>query len=47
MGMKAKDEENIIRSLMELREYDVPYHIRVCIDNEIRVSSWYQLQTDG
>ena len=32
---------------MEIREYDVPYHIRVCIDKEIRIGKWYDFDLDG
>ena len=28
-------------TLIELREYDVPYPVRVCIDLSIRVGAWY------
>lgn len=27
----------------DVREYDVPYHIRVAIDNDIRVGQWYKV----
>ncbi|MCQ2815864.1 MAG: DUF1744 domain-containing protein, partial [archaeon] len=27
--------------IIELREDDVPYHTRICIDNEIRCGQWY------
>lgn len=32
---------------MELREYDVHYHVRAAIDNELRVSRWYRLSLEG
>jgi DNA polymerase epsilon subunit 1 len=28
--------------IQDLREDDVPYHVRVCIDNEIRCGKWYE-----
>jgi DNA polymerase epsilon subunit 1 len=28
-------------AIIDIREYDVPYHLRVAIDNEIRVGLWY------
>lgn len=31
----------------DIREYDVPYHIRVSIDNELRCSFWYELEING
>ena len=30
-------------SITDLREYDVNYHIRVCIDWNIRVCYWYNV----
>lgn len=30
--------------LSDLREDDVPYHVRVCIDSEIRCGTWYQVK---
>lgn len=38
---------NYLSKIMDIREYDVPYHIRVLIDNELRVSGWYDLNLDG
>ena len=41
--MEVEEEENFLLKIIELREYDVPYYNRVCIDNEIRVSFWYKM----
>lgn len=35
-----------LRCLTELREYDVPYAVRVCIDLDIRAGSWYTVHWD-
>ncbi len=35
--------EGLLDCLMDIREYDVPYHMRVCIDLEIRVGKWYDV----
>lgn len=32
--------------IIELREYDVKYHNRVCIDRELRVAQWYELEME-
>ena len=32
---------------MDIREYDVPYHIRVSIDNRINVGHWYTVKGRG
>ncbi|KAL9051838.1 MAG: hypothetical protein Q9162_005779 [Coniocarpon cinnabarinum] len=29
--------------ITDVREYDVPYHVRVAIDNDIRVGKWYSV----
>lgn len=33
--------EKQIDGIIELREFDVPYHIRVCIDLKINVGLWF------
>lgn len=30
-------------AIIDIREYDVPYYLRVAIDNEIRVGLWYSV----
>ena len=30
--------------ITDVREYDVPYHVRVAIDNDIRVGKWYHVE---
>jgi DNA polymerase epsilon subunit 1 len=44
--VEVEEEENFLTKITELREYDVPYYNRVCIDNEIRVSFWYDLDIE-
>uniref|UniRef100_A0A4W3JDP1 DNA polymerase epsilon catalytic subunit n=1 Tax=Callorhinchus milii TaxID=7868 RepID=A0A4W3JDP1_CALMI len=39
----ADQMENII----EIREYDVPYHVRVSIDLKIHVAHWYNIRIRG
>jgi len=41
------DTQIILSKILEIREYDVPYHIRVCIDKELRCSFWYQIEMEG
>ena len=31
--------------IQDIREDDIPYHVRVCIDNEIRCGCWYQVKS--
>jgi DNA polymerase epsilon subunit 1 len=38
---------NFMQRILDIREYDVNYHIRVQIDNEIRCSQWYSVELEG
>ncbi|OJD26025.1 DNA polymerase epsilon catalytic subunit A [Blastomyces percursus] len=31
--------------IVDIREYDVPYHVRVSIDKDIRIGKWYTVQS--
>ena len=35
------------RYIEDIREYDVPYHVRVSIDKDIRVGKWYKVCSEG
>jgi len=37
----ANVAEKQIDGIIELREFDVPYHIRVCIDLNINIGLWF------
>lgn len=48
-----EDQPNNIRSngiaeasdyIVDIREYDVPYHVRVTIDQDIRIGKWYTVE---
>ncbi|SSD58769.1 probable DNA polymerase epsilon catalytic subunit A [Saccharomycodes ludwigii] len=39
--------EDIKSLISDIREYDVPYHVRVSIDKNIRVGKWYKVTKDG
>jgi DNA polymerase epsilon subunit 1 len=41
------EQSQYLSKIMEIREYDVNYHIRVSIDKEIRCSFWYEVEMDG
>lgn len=30
--------------ILDIREYDVPYHVRVAIDKDIRIGKWYNVE---
>ena len=34
-------------NVIDIREYDVPYHVRVAIDNKINVGHWYNVRGRG
>ncbi|EDV21734.1 uncharacterized protein TRIADDRAFT_30078 [Trichoplax adhaerens] len=36
-----------IDNLIDIREYDVPYHVRLAIDLDIRVGYWYDVKNRG
>lgn len=42
-----KSSANYLSKILDIREYDVPYHIRVQVDNELRCSYWYEFHLDG
>ncbi|KAJ2688424.1 DNA polymerase epsilon catalytic subunit, partial [Coemansia spiralis] len=49
--VNAYEGEGVVREtedmLLELREYDVPYYLRVAIDMGIRVGHWYDVRADA
>lgn len=32
-----------LSTVVDIREHDVPYHMRYCIDNDIRCGKWYNV----
>ncbi|CAB0010464.1 unnamed protein product [Nesidiocoris tenuis] len=45
-GITKKSSDHL-ESIIDIREYDVPYHVRVSIDNKIFVSLWYSIKSRG
>lgn len=43
-GNKIEDVKSLIE---DIREHDVPYHVRVSIDKDIRVGKWYKVTSAG
>lgn len=39
--------QQYLSKIRDIREYDVAYHIRTMIDNEIRCSCWYDVTFSG
>lgn len=47
-GKQNNSEQIDIKELLEdIKEYDVPYHVRVSIDKDIRVGKWYKVTYGG
>jgi DNA polymerase epsilon subunit 1 len=44
---EGQNDSQYLSRIYEIREYDVAYHIRTMIDNEIRCSFWYQVKLEG
>lgn len=44
IGSSKSDAKSLIE---DIREYDVPYHVRVSIDKGIRVGKWYKVTSGG
>lgn len=42
--LSLSDAKSLIN---DIREYDVPYHVRVSIDKDIRVGKWYKVSNEG
>nr|XP_022913041.1 DNA polymerase epsilon catalytic subunit A [Onthophagus taurus] len=43
----TKNSTNRLECILDIREYDVPYHIRVSIDLKIFCGSWYTIKIKG
>ncbi|XP_068086023.1 DNA polymerase epsilon catalytic subunit 1 [Anabrus simplex] len=45
-GLTKKTTDHM-ENIIDIREYDVPYHIRVSIDKKIFCGSWYSVKSQG
>jgi DNA polymerase epsilon subunit 1 len=45
--MAEKKNIDYLSKILDMREYDVPLHVRIQIDNEIRCSYWYKYTLEG
>ncbi|XP_050220537.1 DNA polymerase epsilon catalytic subunit A-like isoform X2 [Mercurialis annua] len=39
--------QDFLDCIVDLREYDVPYHVRFAIDNDIRCGQWYDISVSS
>ncbi|AQK71203.1 DNA polymerase epsilon catalytic subunit A [Zea mays] len=47
-GVKRVERpQDYINYIIDLREYDVPYHVRFAIDNDVRSGQWYNVNVSG
>lgn len=43
----ARPPDDFFETLVDMREYDVPYVVRVAIDQDLRVGAWYTVSARG
>ncbi|GMG04006.1 unnamed protein product [[Candida] boidinii] len=43
-GVNNSRPIDVTEYIEDIREYDVPYHVRVSIDKDIRVGKWYKVE---
>ncbi|ORX45441.1 putative DNA polymerase epsilon catalytic subunit A [Piromyces finnis] len=46
LNLNSKSTNDIVSNIIDIREYDVPYYIRVAIDNNFRVGCWYTVKAE-
>jgi DNA polymerase epsilon subunit 1 len=46
-GDTRQSSSHFISKIIDIREYDVAYHVRCMVDYEIRCSFWYDVSLDG
>ncbi|CAL9170786.1 unnamed protein product [Musa hybrid cultivar] len=43
IGGRKERPQDLMDCIIDLREYDVPYHVRFAIDNDVRCGLWYDI----
>ncbi|KAK1323653.1 DNA polymerase epsilon catalytic subunit A [Acorus calamus] len=43
-GKSDQRAQDYIECIIDLREFDVPYHVRFAIDNDVRCGQWYDVR---
>ncbi|KAK8952512.1 DNA polymerase epsilon catalytic subunit A [Platanthera zijinensis] len=47
-GVRGKERpQDYVDFISDLREYDVPYHVRYTIDNDVRCGQWYDVSVSS
>eukprot|EP00049_Salpingoeca_infusionum_P023474 m.12318 g.12318 ORF g.12318 m.12318 type:complete len:2363 (-) comp5819_c0_seq1:202-7290(-) len=44
IAASSRSTEDVLDNLIDMREYDVPYHMRACIDCSIAVGKWFEVR---
>ena len=42
--LNPSEKVDVLEHIEDLREDDVQYHVRVCIDNDLRCGKWYKVK---
>jgi DNA polymerase epsilon subunit 1 len=45
-SMKQQQFRDVTDLITGIREFDVPFHSRVCIDTGIRAGKWFQVEVE-
>lgn len=46
-GNQSRPTSSQLDNILDIREHDVPYHVRVAIDSKINVGHWYEVKGHG
>ncbi|TQD77364.1 hypothetical protein C1H46_037096 [Malus baccata] len=47
IGKREQRTQDFLDCIVDLREYDVPYHVRFAIDNDVRCGQWYDVSVSS
>ncbi|KAM1872905.1 hypothetical protein ACFX13_006807 [Malus domestica] len=47
IGKREQRTQDFLDCIVDLREYDVPYHVRFAIDNDVRCGQWYDISVSS
>lgn len=47
MVKREQKPQDFLDCIIDLREYDVPYHVRFAIDNDVRSGQWYDVSVSN
>ncbi|XP_034220092.1 DNA polymerase epsilon catalytic subunit A-like isoform X4 [Prunus dulcis] len=47
IGKREQRPQDFLDCIIDLREFDVPYHVRFAIDNDIRCGQWYDVSVSS